>query len=97
MQSGFSALTICCYMVRQQFCPRNVNVIKGESAAHEICAQTVYVSDLGQALDFYTQALGYKVKARYGSCVAQLSAGCKTRHSRNGSWSSESRPSMYSA
>ena len=39
---------------------------------HEICVQTVYVSDLGQALDFYTQALGYKVKARYGSCIAQL-------------------------
>lgn len=38
----------------------------------EICVQTIYVSDLTHALDFYTQALGYEVKARYGSCIAQL-------------------------
>lgn len=38
----------------------------------EICVQTIYVTNLTQALDFYTQALGYEVKARYGSCIAQL-------------------------
>lgn len=38
----------------------------------EICVQTIYVTDLTQALDFYTQALGYEVKARYGACIAQL-------------------------
>jgi lactoylglutathione lyase len=39
---------------------------------NKVCVQTVYVSDLARAMDFYVQALGYEVEARYGSCIAQL-------------------------
>ncbi|MES2973880.1 MAG: VOC family protein [Pseudomonadota bacterium] len=34
--------------------------------------QTIYVSNLARAVDFYVHALGYEVKARYGQCIAQL-------------------------
>ena len=39
---------------------------------NEICVQTIYVSNLGQAVDFYVGALGYEVEARYGQCIVQL-------------------------
>lgn len=39
---------------------------------NEVCVQTIYVPNLALAMDFYVQALGYEVKARYGPCIAQL-------------------------
>lgn len=40
-----------------------------------VCVQTIYVSSLPEAIDFYARALGYEVKARYGECIAQLRTG----------------------
>ena len=40
--------------------------------AKEICVQTIYVSNLPQAVDFYVRALGYEVQERYGDCIVQL-------------------------
>ncbi len=37
-----------------------------------VCVQTIYVSDLGEAIRFYVDGLGYEVKATYGHCIAQL-------------------------
>lgn len=39
---------------------------------NEVCVQTIYVSNLARAVDFYVHALGYEMKARYGQCIAQL-------------------------
>lgn len=43
-----------------------------------VCVQTIYVSDLAEAIRFYAQGLGYEVKARYGACIAQLKTGSTT-------------------
>ena len=40
---------------------------------NEVCVQTIYVTNLAHAVDFYVQALGYEVKDRYGQCIVQLS------------------------
>ena len=43
-----------------------------------ICVQTIFVSDLERAIRFYSDGLGYEVKARYGPCIAQLKTGSTT-------------------
>lgn len=43
-----------------------------------VCVQTVFVPDLEEAVRFYTSGLGYKVKATYGSCIAQLKTEATT-------------------
>ncbi len=43
-----------------------------------VCVQAIYVSNLEEALRFYTSALGYEVKATYGPCIAQLKTGATT-------------------
>lgn len=43
-----------------------------------VCVQTIYVSDLEQAIRFYAEGLGYEVKATYGPCIAQLRTGSTT-------------------
>lgn len=43
-----------------------------------VCVQTIYVSDLGEAVRFYAEGLGYEVKATYGPCIAQLRTGATT-------------------
>jgi predicted enzyme related to lactoylglutathione lyase len=40
-----------------------------------VCVQTIYVPKLQEALRFYTDALGYEVKATYGPCIVQLKTG----------------------
>lgn len=43
-----------------------------------VCVQTIFVRDLAAAIPFYTDALGYEVKATYGECIAQLRTGATT-------------------
>jgi predicted enzyme related to lactoylglutathione lyase len=43
-----------------------------------VCVQTVFVTDLDEAVRFYTEALGYEVKRTYGSCIVQLKTGSTT-------------------
>jgi predicted enzyme related to lactoylglutathione lyase len=43
-----------------------------------VCVQTIFVRDLAAAIPFYTGALGYVVKARYGECIVQLRTGSTT-------------------
>jgi predicted enzyme related to lactoylglutathione lyase len=43
-----------------------------------VCVQTIYVSNLQEAVRFYADALGYEVKASYGSCIVQLKTGSVT-------------------
>ncbi len=43
-----------------------------------VCVQTIYVHDLEQAVRFYSEGLGYEVKATYGSCITQLKTGATT-------------------
>lgn len=43
-----------------------------------ICVQTIFVSDLDQAIRFYGDGLGYEVKATYGPCIVQLKTGLTT-------------------
>jgi predicted enzyme related to lactoylglutathione lyase len=43
-----------------------------------VCVQTIFVSDLDEAVRFYTDGLGYEVKATYGPCITQLETGATT-------------------
>lgn len=43
-----------------------------------VCVQTIFVTDLEEALRFYGDGLGYELKARYGPCIAQLRTGATT-------------------
>jgi len=43
-----------------------------------VCVQTIFVSDLDDAVHFYTDGLGYEVKATYGPCITQLKTGATT-------------------
>jgi len=43
-----------------------------------VCVQTVYVSNLQEAVRFYADALGYEVKESYGPCIVQLKTGSVT-------------------
>jgi len=43
-----------------------------------VCVQTVFVPDLAEAVRFYTDGLGYEVKANYGPCITQLRTGATT-------------------
>ena len=43
-----------------------------------VCVQAVHVPDLAEAVRFYTEGLGYEVKATYGPCITQLSTGSTT-------------------
>ncbi|MDP2820396.1 MAG: VOC family protein [Polaromonas sp.] len=43
-----------------------------------VCVQTISVSDFEEAVRFYTQGLGYEVKATYGPCIVQLNTGSTT-------------------
>lgn len=43
-----------------------------------VCVQTVYVPDLDEAVRFYSEGLGYEVKATYGPCIVQLKTGATT-------------------
>ena len=43
-----------------------------------VCVQAVYVPDLAEAVRFYTEGLGYEVKATYGPCITQLGTGATT-------------------
>lgn len=45
---------------------------------NEICVQTIYVTNLSRAVDFYIGALGYEVEARYGQCIVQLATRATT-------------------
>lgn len=37
-----------------------------------VCVQSIHVDDLARAEAFYTTALGYEVKERYGPCITEL-------------------------
>ena len=43
-----------------------------------VCVQTIFVPDLREAVGFYTEALGYEVKATHGPCITQLKTGATT-------------------
>lgn len=43
-----------------------------------VCVQTVFVPDLDEAVRFYSEGLGYEVKATYGPCIVQLKTGATT-------------------
>ena len=37
-----------------------------------VCVQTIYVTDIKRAVNFYGAGLGYEVEAEYGDCIVQL-------------------------
>ncbi len=39
-----------------------------------VCVQTIYVTDLKRAVNFYGVGLGYEVKEKYGDFIVQLRA-----------------------
>lgn len=43
-----------------------------------VCVQAVFVPVLKEAVRFYAEALGYEIKATYGSCITQLKTGATT-------------------
>lgn len=44
----------------------------------EVCVQTVYVTDVRAAVDFYATALGCEVQAWYDDCLVQLKSSGTT-------------------
>jgi len=39
---------------------------------HQVCVQTIYVTDLKRAVNFYEAGLGYEIEAEYGDYIVQL-------------------------